>query len=98
MREAKARRGAVAAPGAGVPLPPGAEPVARSFTGKQIKRTAQMRSEESKSREAAKKFEKKFAELADPAQPGVFLRFVSGVLGRLPREYATNGFQIKQIQ
>eukprot|EP00969_Alexandrium_andersonii_P051468 2260745-Alexandrium_andersonii.AAC.1 len=57
-----------------------------------------MRSEESKSRKASKKFERKFAELADPGQQGVFLRFVSGVLGRRPREYAKQGFQIKQIQ
>eukprot|EP00969_Alexandrium_andersonii_P217459 9605498-Alexandrium_andersonii.AAC.1 len=57
-----------------------------------------MRSEESKPRKAAEKFEKKFAELADLGQHGVFLRFVSGVLGRLPREYAKDGFQIKQIQ
>eukprot|EP00969_Alexandrium_andersonii_P191194 8445116-Alexandrium_andersonii.AAC.1 len=85
MGEAKARRDAAAAAGAGGPLPPGAEPVAWSFTGKQTKRAAQMRSEESKSRKAAKKFEKKFAELAEPGQQGVFLRFVSGVLGRLPR-------------
>eukprot|EP00969_Alexandrium_andersonii_P031875 1392672-Alexandrium_andersonii.AAC.1 len=69
-REAKARRDAAAASGAGGPLPPGAEPVMRVFTGKQIKRTAQTRSEESKSYKASKKFEKKFAVLADPGQQG----------------------------
>eukprot|EP00969_Alexandrium_andersonii_P195522 8637214-Alexandrium_andersonii.AAC.1 len=76
MREAKARREAAAAGGdAAAPLPEDVH-IAR-FPAKQIKRTAGARSEEQRAREAQKKFKKKMADLEDPSQAGVFLRFVS---------------------